>query len=143
MKTARVESVIESRERSGSQYWQMFFIKMKMDNWETISICKKRQDAFKTWDIINYEESVNDKWKTIWKEVKENNYKRSNSDYGKGAMVWMAIKEAFDLVYKDKWLDEAKKLTKEILLFAQELLNEKEEKTDTTESPKEDNDLPF
>jgi hypothetical protein len=33
----------------------------------------------------------------------------------------MAIKVAFDLVYKDKWLDEAKKLTKEILLFATEL----------------------
>jgi hypothetical protein len=33
----------------------------------------------------------------------------------------MAIKVAFDLVYKEKGLDAAKDLTKQILLFAAEL----------------------
>ena len=142
MKTAKITKIISANEFNWD-HGIIYYIKMDLDNWETISLWKKNKDAFKVWDEVKYDEYVNSKGYTAWKEVKENNFKKWNSDYGKWAMIWMAIKEAFDLVYKDKWLDEAKKLTKEILLFANELLNEK---TDTTESPnskKEEEDLPF
>ena len=122
MTTSKVNSILNTREWSWPN-GAVFYIQMKLENWETITLGKKSKDAFKVWDSINYEVVEPGK---KWKEVKENNYARSNaqcSQYNsKSAQVGMAIKVAFDLVYEKKWLDEAKKLTKEILLFAQELL---------------------
>ena len=78
MKTAKIEQILETRERAWSKFWQMFFIKMKLDNWETITLMKKKADAFKTGDSVNYEEYTDDNWKQKWKEIKENWFKKGD-----------------------------------------------------------------
>lgn len=73
---------------------------MKLDNWETITLGKKKADAFKVWDQISYEVVEEGK---KWKEVKENPFQRkpfNSESNNRWAMVWMAYKLAFELVYK-------------------------------------------
>ena len=122
MKQSKVESILNTREWSWPN-GAVFYIQMKLENWETITLGKKSKDAYKEWDEVKYEAYTDANWKQKWKEVKENPFKwwANNQANCKAAKIWMAIKVAFDLVYKDKWLEEAKKLTKEILLFATEL----------------------
>ena len=121
--TSKVESILNTREWSWPN-GAVFYIQMKLENWETITLGKKSKDAYKVWDEVKYEAYTDANWKQKWKEVKEMPQfakKTNNSDNNKWAMIGMSIKTAFDLVYKDKWLEEAKKLTKEILFFATEL----------------------
>ena len=123
MKESKVTEIIWVNEWKWD-HWVVYYIKMKLENWETINLWKKTKDAFKVWDTVKYE--TVEEWKK-WKEVKENPFKAQancNNNCSKSAQVGMAIKVAFDLVYEKKWLDAAKSLTKEILLFAQELINE-------------------
>lgn len=121
MKTSTVKEITKVNEWDWP-HWKVFYINMKMESWETISLGKKSADAFKVWDTINWEDYSDAKWAIKQREVKENSFKWGMSkENSKSAKIGMAIKVAFDLVYKDKWLDEAKKLTKEILLFATEL----------------------
>lgn len=78
----------------------VFYIPLTLDNGETITLGKKKEDAFKVWDTISYE--VVEEWKK-WREIKENPFrpKAVNSEWNnRGAMVWMAYKLAFELVYK-------------------------------------------
>lgn len=120
-----------------------YFIKLRLDNWERITLWKQKKDAFKVGDEVNYEVVEAGK---KWKEIKDN-FKKSYWDNGKSATIGMAIKLWFELVYKDKGLEEAKKLAKEILLFAQELAWESNvespKDTETTNQPKHDDELPF
>ena len=123
MKTSTVKEITKVNEWDWP-HGKVFYINMKMDSWETISLGKKTADAFKVWDTINREDYSDAKWAIKQREVKENPFKWGTLQVWancKSAKIWMAIKVAFDLVYKEKWLDEAKKLTKEILLFATEL----------------------
>ena len=124
MKTSTVKEITKVNKWDKWEHWPVYYISMKLDNNEVIKLGKKSEDAFKVWDTVNYEVVEEGK---KWKEVKENPFRpmaQANNQCSKSAQVWMAIKVAFDLVYKEKWLDEAKKLTKEILLFAQELVGE-------------------
>lgn len=150
MKTAKVETIIEAKEWAWSKYWPMFFIKMEMDNWETISICKKKSDAFKVGDIIKYEESTNENWKQIWKEVKENNIKKSTYNpeaANRGAMVWLAYKIAFEKAYT--WEDSFNATIQLANRIFEEAMNtyNKEQKAEIKEEEKKDvihpEDLPF
>ena len=124
MKTSTVKEITKVNEWDWP-HGKVFYINMKMESWETISLGKKTADAFKVWDTINWEDYSDAKWAIKQREVKENPFKWwascNPNQCSKSAKIWMAIKVAFDLVYKEKWLDEAKKLTKEILLFATEL----------------------
>ena len=127
MKTSTVKEITKVNEWDWP-HGKVFYINMKMESWETISLGKKTADAFKVWDTINWEDYSDAKWAIKQREVKENPmwwFKAwascNPNQCSKSAKIWMAIKVAFDLVYKEKWLDEAKKLTKEILLFATEL----------------------
>lgn len=122
MKTSTVKEITKVNEWDWP-HWKVFYINMKMESWETISLGKKSADAFKVWDTINWEDYSDAKWAIKQREVKENPFKWGMNSQAncKSAKIGMAIKVAFDLVYKDKWLDEAKKLTKEILFFATEL----------------------
>jgi hypothetical protein len=122
MKTSTVKEITKVNEWDWP-HGKVFYINMKMENWDTISLGKKTEDAFKVGDSISWEDYSDASWKIKQREVKENPFRpqANNQANCKAAKIWMAIKVAFDLVYKDKWLDEAKKLTKEILLFATEL----------------------
>ena len=104
-----------------SPNWKVYYHNMVMENGETISLGKKTENAFKVGDTVNWEDYTDKNWKTRQREVKENPFRERNAQNSKSAKIWMCIKLAFDLVYKDKWMDEAKKLAKEILLFANEL----------------------
>ena len=78
----------------------VYYIPLKLDNWENITLGKKSESAFKVWDTVCYEVVEEGK---KWKEVKENPFKPKayNSEWNnRGAMVWMAYKLAFELVYK-------------------------------------------
>lgn len=141
MKTAKVLKVtIDSWDW---QYGKMYSHKMELDNWETIKLNKKKDNQFKVWDTVSYEEN----WDWKRKEVKEEKTFQpkqfSQELQNRGAMVWMSVKLAFERVYQtDKDLEKAKKLSKEIFDIAMELYN-----WDTSESKIEDsteNDsLPF
>ena len=124
MKTSTVKEITKVNEWDWP-HWKVFYINMKMENWDTISLGKKTEDAFKVGDSISWEDYSDASWKIKQREVKENPFRpqaNCNTNCSKSAQVWMAIKVAFDLVYKEKGIEEAKKLTKEILLFAQELV---------------------
>lgn len=123
MKQSKVESILNTREWSWPN-WAVFYIQMKLENWETITLGKKSKDAYKEWDEVKYEDYTDANWKQKWKEVKENPFvsKKSNTDNSKWAMIWMAIKTAFELVYKtENDFDKAKDLAKQILLLALEM----------------------
>jgi len=123
MKQSKVESILNTREWSWPN-WAVFYIQMKLENWETITLGKKSKDAYKEWDEVKYEAYTDANWKQKWKEVKENPFvsKKSNTDNSKWAMIWMAIKTAFELVYKtENDFDKAKDLAKQILLLALEM----------------------
>ena len=75
MKTSKITEIISVNEWQGD-HWTTYYIKMKLENWETISLWKKTRDAFKVWDTVNYEDYVDAKWYTKQKEVRENNFKK-------------------------------------------------------------------
>lgn len=121
--TSKVESILNTREWSWPN-WAVFYIQMKLENWETITLGKKSKDAYKVWDEVKYEAYTDANWKQKWKEVKENQFvaKKSSTDNSKWAMIGMAIKTAFELVYKtENDFDKAKDLAKQILLLALEM----------------------
>lgn len=126
MKTAKITEIWKFRKWEWP-HGDVFYIPLTLDNWETITLWKKKEDAFKVGDTVNYEEN----WEWKWKEVKVNNYQPKVFDQAaqnKGAMVWMSVKLAFEKVYNDeKDLEKAKKLAKEIFEIAMELYNWKPE----------------
>ena len=100
MKQAKVLEVIDFNEWDWP-HGKLYYINMKMDNWETISLGKKKSDAFKAWDTICYEDYTDAKWRTKQREVKEAapEKKSYSSDNWRGAFLWMAIKIAFEKLY--------------------------------------------
>ena len=128
--TSKVESILNTREWSWPN-GAVFYIQMKLENWETITLGKKSKDAYKVWDEVKYEAYTDANWKQKWKEVKEQPAffkKPGSNDNNKWAMIGMAIKTAFELVYKDeKDFDKAKELAKKILLLALEMHGENKE----------------
>ena len=120
----------------------IYYINMKLDNDEQISLWKKKADAFKVGDTVNYE-SFEENGKTKYKEVKENPFKPRAYSWewnNKGAMIWMAIKTAFEVFYdaKKENFKETMALAYRIYEEAMNMFNEGEEK----ESAKNDS-LPF
>ena len=142
MKTGKVLEILGSKEWKG-EHGSVFYINMKLDNWETISLGKKKSDAFKVWDTINYE--VVEEWKK-WKEVKENPFQKkvfNSESTNRGAMVGMAYKLAFELVYKKADdFREAVALANRIYEEAMATYNAGMETTDLKEDAKNDS-LPF
>lgn len=124
----------------------IYYIPLKLDNGETIRLWKTKKDAFKVGDSVSYEVVEEGK---KWKEVKENPFiKKQYGDNGKWAMVGMAIKTAFDLVYK--WDDDFQKaafLAQRIYDLAAEMTNwtgsKSENQTDANKTDEQAKDLPF
>jgi len=108
MKTAKILEIAGVNERNKWEHWPVYYITMKLDNNELITLWKKKSDAFKVWDTVSYE--VVEEWKK-WKEVKENPFmwwrKWDPEANNRGAMIGMAIKLAFDKVYQ--WEDDFQK----------------------------------
>ena len=146
MKTAKITEITKVNKRDKGEHWPIYYISMKLDNNELITLWKKKEDAFKVGDTVNYE--VVEEWKKR-KEVKENPFRpRAYNPEGqnKGAMIWMAMKLAFEMMY-DKSKDNYKEtynLAVRIYEDAMELYN-REEKSDRViaEDSTENDELPF
>ena len=150
MKTAKIEKIMEVKEWTWD-FWTTYYISLKMDNWDMITLGKKSKDAFKEWDTVSYESYEKD-WKIKYKEIKENNFKPrayNPEANNRGAMVWLAIKTAFEHSYKKE--DDFQKtifLAQRIFDEAMNMYNWKpsEEKTEqkpTQNKQSEMEDLPF
>jgi len=100
MKTAKILEIWKVNEWKWPN-WTIYYINMKLDNGEAISLGKKKSDAFKVWDTVSYEVVEEGK---KWKEVKEEQPKKTFDPQAnnRGAMVWMAIKTAFEILYDKK-----------------------------------------
>lgn len=145
MKTWKITEITKVNKWDKWEHWPIYYISMKLDNSEVITLGKKKEDAFKVGDTVNYE--VIEEWKK-WKEVKENPFRPRvtfNEWQNRGAMIWMSFKLAFEMMYdktKDNYKDTVA-LAVRIYEDAMELYNKWEEKS---ESKAEDNDevsLPF
>lgn len=117
MKTAKILEIWTPRKWEWP-HGDVFYIPLKLDNWENISLGKKSESAFKVWDTVNYEVVEEGKKR---KEVKENPFtkKSFNSESNKGAMVWLAIKVAFECCY-----DKKQENFKETFALAQRIYEE-------------------
>lgn len=146
MKTAKIEKIMEVKERTWD-YWTTYYISLKMDNWDMITLGKKSKDAFKEWDTVSYESYQKD-WKIKYKEVKENNF-RPKPTYNpeatnKGAMVWMAMKLAFEQLYDKTNYNEVIQLATRIFEDAMEIYENYGKKSESKiEDSTENDDLPF
>jgi len=144
MKTAKITEITKVNE------WKwpngiIYYINMKLDNNEEISLWKKSKDAFKVWDTVNYE-MVEENGKTKYKEVKENNF-RPRPAYNpeatnKGAMVWMAMKLAFEQLYDKTNYNEVIQLATRIFEDAMSIY-ESYWKAENKSDENEDQNLPF
>ena len=148
MKTAKITEITKVNE------WKwpngtIYYINMKLDNNEEISLWKKSKDAFKVWDTVNYE-MVEENGKTKYKEVKENNF-RPRPAYNpeatnKGAMVWMAMKLAFEQLYDKTNYNEVIQLATRIFEDAMEIYENYGKKSEWEKKIEDNNDemdLPF
>lgn len=144
MKQGKVLEILGANEWNWP-HGKLYYINMKLDNWETISLGKKKADAFKVWDTVCYEDYVDDKGKTRYKEVQDEQPKKTfdSSNNNRWAMVWMSYKLAFELVYK-KEDDFQKAVLLANAIFDQAMITYGSEQTttDERESAKDDK-LPF
>lgn len=144
MKTAKVQEITKVNE------WKwpngtIYYINMKLDNNEEISLWKKSKDAFKVGDTVNYE-MIEENGKTKYKEVKENNFRPrpayNQTEQNKGAMLWLAIKVAFEHLYDKSNYNETITLATRIFEDAMEIY-ENYWKTENKSDENEDQNLPF
>ena len=137
MKTAKILEIWTPRKWEWP-HGDVFYIPLKLDNWENISLGKKSESAFKVWDTVNYEVVEEGK---KWKEVKENPFvkKSFNPDSNKGAMVWMALKIAFECFY-----DKQQENFKETIALAHRIVEEAENMLgEENKEESEDGSTPF
>lgn len=149
MKTAKITEITKVNE------WKwpngtIYYINMKLDNNETISLGKKKSDAFKVWDTVNYE-MIEENWKTKYKEVKETPFKPrafNSADTNKSATIWMAMKIAFDKLYDKTNYWETIQLATRIFEDAMAMYEnywkgEEKSEWEKSEDDNDDSNLPF
>lgn len=142
MKTAKITEIVKTNKWDKWEHWPVYYISMKLDNDELITLGKKKEDAFKVWDTVNYEE--NGEWK--WKEVKVNNFqpKAYNPEAtNKGAMVWMAMKLAFEQLYDKTNYNEVIQLATRIFEDAMAIYESYWKSESKTEEDNDSVNLPF
>lgn len=146
MKTAKVKEITKVNE------WKwpngtIFYINMKLDNNEEISLWKKSKDAFKVWDTVNYE-MVEENGKTKYKEVKQSNF-QPRAAYNpeannKSATIWMAMKIAFEVLYDKTNYNETIELATRIFEDAMSMYENYGKKSESkVEDNNDEMDLPF
>ena len=144
MKTAKITEITKVNE------WKwpngtIFYINMKLDNNEEISLWKKSKDAFKVWDTVNYE-MIEENGKTKYKEVKQNNF-QPRAAYNpeannKSATIWMAMKIAFEVLYDKTNYNETIELATRIFEDAMAIY-ESYWKAENKSDENENDQLPF
>lgn len=109
MKKSKILEIWTPRKWEWS-HGTVFYLPLKLENWENISLGKKKPDAFKVGDEVCYEDYTDDKGNTKQREVKENPFKPKNwnADNNVGAMIGMAFKLAFEHIYDKRNYEETK-----------------------------------
>lgn len=87
MKESKILEITKKKVREWAN-GKLYYITLKLENWEYITLWKKREDAFKVGQLVKYEEVEKGK---KWKEVKE----KSFSQDPKSAIVLNAFQVAF------------------------------------------------
>ena len=142
MKTAKITEIWKFRKWEWP-HGDVFYIPLKLENWENISLGKKSESAFNVWDTVCYE--VVEEWKK-WKEVKENPFtpkgwfdpEKSN----KSATIWMAMKIAFEHMYDKTNYVETIQLATRIFEDAMRMY-ENYNKSESTSDENEEQNPPF
>lgn len=89
MKTSKILEITKTKVREWAN-GKLYYITLKLENWEYITLWKKREDAFKVGQIVKYEEVEKGK---KWKEVKEKSFAPVQDP--KSAIVLTAFQVAF------------------------------------------------
>ena len=153
--TTKITEIVKTQEWEW-KFWKMYAITLHCENWEYPILNKTKADAFKVWDTVTYE--VIEPWKK-WKEITEKSWSYSKK-WNYQSQEWYFTSIAFQIAFQ--WFDalnEDEKFSDRVYIakriFSEMIDNlkesQKEEKTDTTESPNskkeeektEENDLPF
>ncbi len=99
MKQSKIIQILNTNEWEW-KFGKMYSITLKLENWETIAINKKKPDAFKEWFIIKYEEVEPGK---KWKEI--NDKKQESGNFNpRSYFTSIAYQIAFDKMFK--WEDD-------------------------------------
>lgn len=142
MKTAKITEITKVNKWDKWEHWPIYYISMKLDNNETITLWKKKEDAFKVGDSVSYETVEEGK---KWKEVKENPFKPRQFDSmanNKSATIWMAMKIAFEVLYDKTNYNETIQLATRIFEDAMAIY-ENYWKGENKSDENEDLNLPF
>lgn len=142
MKKSKILEIWKARKWEWP-HGDVFYIPLKLENWENISLGKKSESAFNVWDVVCYE--VVEEWKKR-KEVKENPFTASKQAFNQqqniGAMLWMSIKLAFEQMYDKTNYWETMNLAKRIFEDAMQIF-ETYGKNENKSDENEDSELPF
>ena len=142
MKTAKIVKVTINEWEW--QYGKMYSHVMELDNGENIKLNKKKDNSFKVWDTVSYEEIWDGKRKEV-KEEKSFRPKAMNNDNNVWAMIWMAMKLAFEHLYDKSNYNETYNLAVRIFEDSMALLENywKNKSESKIEDSTENDDLPF
>lgn len=89
MKESKILEITKTKVREWAN-GKLYYITLKLENWEYITLWKKREDAFKVGQLVKYEEVEKGK---KWKEVKEKSFSLVQDP--KSAIVLTAFQVAF------------------------------------------------
>lgn len=150
--TAKVQQIEKITEWEW-KFGKMYSIYLKMDNWESIKLNKKKKDSFKIWDTISYE--VVKPWEQ-WKEIQQDKPRKTNNSQ---SQEWYFTSIAFQIWFQGfNPLDDNENFQARVLasrrIFSEMMDNysnpdvKENGNTDkNTESPKadkkDDDDFPF
>lgn len=152
--TAKITEIKKEVKEWTWDYWTQYLITMRMDNWDWISLWKKKKDAFKIGDEVKYEVVEPGK---KWKEVKEWGSRSSRQWDQK----WYFTSIAFQIAFQSySWEDSyqycsnlARRLLADMVDAYKEPSEEKSEEKSESKTPAEalkekatkdeEEDLPF
>lgn len=135
MKQSTIKEITGTNEWNKWQHWPVYYISMNLENWESITLWKKKPDAFKVGDEVFYE--TVEEWKR-WKEVKPEFKPKAYTDNNKWAMIGMALKIAFECYY-----DKKEENFQETIALANRIVEEAMNMLGTDDETAKNDSLPF
>ena len=144
MKTWKITEITKVNKWDKWEHWPIYYISMKLDNNEVITLWKKKEDAFKVGDTVSYETVEEGK---KWKEVKENQFRPkatyNAAETNKSATIWMAMKIAFEQLYDKTNYTETIQLATRIFEDAMAIYENYWKNESNSDDDNENSELPF
>lgn len=126
---AKIKDIVWINERNKGDHGTIYYITMKMDNNELITLWKKDKEAFKVWEEINYEVVEEGRKRREIKEFQKRSFNQEATN--RSAMIWMAFKLAFEVYYnkEEKNFTDTIKFANEVFKEAMKTFKEDEKNT--------------